>query len=186
MKVVFQDMVVLNTSGVEAMQQARTPTKTQNKVPMVKSPSDTTIYAPAIQRNQGNVNVANNDVTVDTELINRISDFVAQMRIEADNGQSQVNGTVEPQLQTSDGRVVGGDMDNNKACEISNQIILDAEKFRATINDPQGMCMGDGNKVEQVPQLVYPQSTIDDEFFHITCHIDENLKSKIRTWASSC
>ena len=82
----------------------------------------------------------------------------------------------QPQPSTSKAPAVD---DNLRAREVGDNIILDAEKFCATINDPQGTCMGAIGDCNLVNQIVYPRSTIDDKFFHITCHIDQSLQSKI-------
>ena len=55
-----------------------------------------------------------------------------------------------------------------KAKETANRLIVEAEQMKVKLDtSPQG-----------IPQIEYP-SNIDDEFFHITCHIDQGLRSKI-------
>ena len=51
----------------------------------------------------------------------------------------------------------------------SAQLVLDAEKFNATINKPPGT----------EPNQNATCLDIDDKFFHVTCHIDYNLRTKI-------
>ena len=47
-------------------------------------------------------------------------------------------------------------------------MILDAEKFWAAVDRPNGKDL-----------VIMPSCTIDDEFFHLTCHVDPNLIPKI-------
>ena len=49
------------------------------------------------------------------------------------------------------------------AKERANQMILEAERYRASIEKPQG----------KQPEIS------DDDFFHLTCHVDNTIRSKI-------
>ena len=51
----------------------------------------------------------------------------------------------------------------------AEKMIIGAEKFWAAINKPSG----------EENMVVFPKPTIDDEFFHLTCHVELNLISKI-------
>ena len=58
-------------------------------------------------------------------------------------------------------------------------LILDAERFKASVEKPKGKsgqinCNFDLDKLKRL----ITQSE-DDEFFHLTCHVDETLKAKI-------
>ena len=48
-------------------------------------------------------------------------------------------------------------------------ITLQAERFNANVSAPKGM----------VPLINHDIETNDDDFFHITCHVDPSLKEKI-------
>ena len=95
----------------------------QNSNRIVKSPSDTTVYAPALLRNS---DLAQNDTyrfnNIQNE-IDRISNFVEQMRIDS------VKKTPEPK-QPQD--------PVNQARGIADRMILDAEQFRAQVEKPSG------------------------------------------------
>ena len=155
---------------------------TRDKINIVKSPSDTTIYAPALKltpekfqevgkdRNQRNDN-----------SIEQISNFVDQMRIiSAGNGAegSRQDGRTSPQPGTSrddrndeERRNERQDFRNfttNKLREAgkrADEMVLDAEKYRAIIES-------------RPPGRHYTESS-DDDFFHLTCHIDQSVKDKI-------
>ena len=72
-------------------------------------------------------------------------------------------------------------MQLDEARRQAEQLILDAEKFKATIEAPQGKSSGNS-----INSLSFNQSTgpkvsgkMDDNFFHLTCHIEEGLREKI-------
>ena len=78
----------------------------------------------------------------------------------------------------------------NQARETAQEIILHAEKYKENTNLPRGNAYNvfTGNEVdhrnEQTNQINRPMGTgsqgiSDDEFFHLTCHVDSNLKAKI-------
>ena len=54
----------------------------------------------------------------------------------------------------------------------AENMVIQAENYKAEIA-PEG-----GSLVDQIKDLL--QSKADDEFFHITCHIDQNLRDKIQ------
>ena len=173
---------------------------------IIKSPSDTTIYAPALSRNLNGKQVENS--VIDNNVINKISDFVARMRLECSPGNPQ-------EAETTDRRRVvvppvqerrpldEVERNQNQARDVSDQAIRDAERFRANIEAPTGRHitgelerLQDNNAVnagvdvinQELPNpvfslnrdnLSYPSSTVDDQFFHITCHIDQAIKNKI-------
>ena len=62
-----------------------------------------------------------------------------------------------------------------EAKEKTENRILVGEKFKATVNVPQGMDLNT-NLSRQFGQGC---GLSDDEFFHITCHIDKNTQEKI-------
>ena len=81
------------------------------------------------------------------------------------------------------------------AKDIASQMVIAAEKFRADVCQPQGKTkdkFGDNHELEQ---LIYEttrnyfagvekpkdveQIIEDDEFFHITCHVEKGLAAKI-------
>ena len=51
------------------------------------------------------------------------------------------------------------------AKEEAAQIILNAEQFKALINEPQ------------VKPSLTDNGLSDDDFFHVTCHVDTNLEN---------
>ena len=55
----------------------------------------------------------------------------------------------------------------------SNKIILDAERFKEKINPPPG------KDAVRPAGLGAEGLDVDDQFFHVTCHVDQGLKQKI-------
>ena len=71
--------------------------------------------------------------------------------------------------------------DEEKARNLADKLILDAEQFKASITAP----LGKSNIVETAGNFrgessqFYPDMDRDDDFFHLTCHIEPNLHLKI-------
>ena len=179
-------------------------TRQQNN--SVKSPSDTTIYIPGLNQ-QGeiksynrhiNLGCGNNEIPGmmsnmamnrdvsdfnqtafdQNETVNKISEFLENMRINStgrqlmDEARPGTTGREMQTVQTKDVGAVGGEIQVEQGRNIADQMVLDAEKFRVAIKKPAG------REVVQNIQM-FPATTIDDEFFHLTCHIDNALISKI-------
>ena len=96
---------------------------------VVKSPSDTTIYAPGLNKNvsPGTLNRLQSNKLGRLANIDKISEFVAQIRLESGQKDSEMK---EPQPGTSRG---GDSVD--RARKIAEKMIVDAEQFRAEIGE---------------------------------------------------
>ena len=64
-----------------------------------------------------------------------------------------------------------------QARAISEKMIVDAERYRAVINNPTGNACGDGLNCN--PGQNQTVNQIDEEFLHLTCHVDLALISRI-------
>ena len=53
-------------------------------------------------------------------------------------------------------------------------MILEVEKFKASIAPPI-----QGKEIDKLLSLLRKNLDNDDDFFHLTCHIDKNLRAKI-------
>ena len=179
----------------EKMKQMSKSNNTQGKVDLVhvKSPSDTTIYAPAIVKSPP---VANNTVGrrlsgneqnlfVDplvqgdtTEVIvvgnqhnmanDMISDFVESVRVEQKDLHEK-----ERRRASEDGVSNPANIELEQARIRSGKATLESEKFKATVAVPK-----EGIQSFDIPNIGAGVS--DDDFFHLTCHIDPNLIHKIK------
>ena len=101
------------------------------------------------------------------------------MRIQADaadsvdnelniSGPSNLNQPQSPATSQQIQSGIQGSKDD--AHEIGNQMIVDAERRKISLEQPKGKdVIGKEHYTDQV----------DDEFFHVTCHIDQSLKEKI-------
>ena len=63
-------------------------------------------------------------------------------------------------------------MKNNRACDVVDKILIDAECKRANLIAPKGMSELDHRELMRMLDN-------DDDFFHISCHLDDNVKQKI-------
>ena len=161
---------------------------------LVKSPLDTTLYAPALRQikfGQPIINslaqitsptlhgqeklVLNNQDTgaVTDEIANKVSEFIEGIRIQ--NEQNAIE--IAHQVQKT-GPSVMDNMDGlvEEARVKSSKIILDAEHFRAAVNPPAGMASVIGLAGAMNEQML----DIDDQFFHVTCHVDPGMRVKIK------
>ena len=157
-------------------------TNPREKVGLIKSPSDTTVYAPALHM----LNESPQGMSAESAM-DKISSFVEGIRLETQHrvtptrGIPQVDVVRQPQASTSreptqpDVRIVEhGEQDE---LEVARKRILESEQFNATIEPPpKGRNLfPDIDMVKRSEQ----DDLHDDEFFHLTCHVDKNLKSKI-------
>ena len=209
-----------------------------SNAPVIKLPSDTTIYAPAftqagmainnaatnlaqisglctsisgrtiravheqqtfitpsgeetVNTNAFNANVVTNQVSQkdgndmgiskDSNIINQIINFIEGIRVQAqgrplNEGNRQIRMDSQDSQQSSLVRIAQHKVDQNS--------IL-AEKFKANVNVPQGNVNteiliehgNDGPNINKANNLT--DLDVDDQFFHVTCHLDKGLKSKI-------
>ena len=154
---------------------------------LVKSPSDTTIYASALcMRRDTSGEVGNKFTDQDCDQIKRITDFIQQVHF-ADRELQTPEGQDDKMVDKA-GTSTSRQMDEREKLEDArakaDQLILDAEKTRANIQPLKGngdfldtiRNEGQGSKQSNVNG----ESDVDDEFFHITCHIEEGLQHKIK------
>ena len=152
----------------------------------MKFPSDTTIYTPALARMPEKTgNSIPGGHQLGTEYVENIANFVEHMQHQQevkereerqrpemstrDPGQDNHN----PQPSTSTSREDGEYDRHSEAKRASDKLIIDAEIFRVSVEKPSGK---DRESEQCFVQLINP----DDEFFHLTCHIDKHLIEKVQ------
>ena len=176
----------------------RIPNVNKSPIGLTKSPSDSTLYTPALRLE-----------TEQNMALNQISNFVENIRLESQKNSpstSQQNtGTRhhcvrsevvpvdnhererEHQPVEMDYRGDTPDICNEQddkfyrrqqeqnAKEITDKVLLDAEHFKASLVTPKGMLpIQIDSHIELLRKL-----DNDDDFFHVSCHIDSNLRGKI-------
>ena len=141
---------------------------------MIKSPSDTTLYKPAMQ------------LRGEETMINKISNFIEGIRINNERSRS-----VTPGEDPGDGKRKTPAREDRSSPSMSRDIagvvIQNAEKFKVDITAPKG---NDQNTILDISatipnmlgrgELLHRGGENDDDFFHITCHIEQNLTDKIQ------
>ena len=141
--------------------------KTVNRIAgMTKSPSDTTVYSMAMRK------IGTND-NADL-LIDKISNFVEEIHFETTSQNQQEPMVHKPSKPTS--------------AETGKAQVVEAEQFNASLEAlPKGMHVNLNNG-ENFNQLYASTDKIvwgnddklsDDNFFHLTCQVDNNLKERI-------
>ena len=143
----------------------------RGRATVVKSPSDTTIYAPALKRHDP-------DVEKSGDIMERISNFIEEIRFDTVDHVSSPNKSDHitesdmeqqvdpPQPSTSTGK--------NVNIEAARERIINSEKFNASVEPPP---KGRSNFFDKI-QCDHDKQD-DDEYFHLACHVDNALKQKI-------
>ena len=151
-----------------------------NNVNTLKSPSDTTIYVPALKRVD--------ETKESQEIITKISNFVDNICINSGGRSSHKDGksplaqplnvtpTSRNQGVTGDKCVTGDKpqpqlVPSTSGKKLADNIIIDAERFKASVQPPKGRSLNIQRLLDNMDD--------DDDFFHVTCHIDPSLKAKI-------
>ena len=158
---------------------------------MPSLPLDTTIYVPALAKNEntagGNriqhvelskqqAQVAPVEVTevMHTSLVvlnEMISNFVDSVQLE------------QQDLQEKERHKSSSNQEDNgyeEARSKMDRAVLEAEKFRASMTAPNpGRCEQSQIMVNTVGIPDIGAGVSDDDFFHLTCHIDPSLFHKI-------
>ena len=145
-------------------------------VNMVKSPSDTTLYRPAMRQKKAD----------DNNLVDRISQFIENIRIQGDRRQfrsrtrtpvpeyscrSWERETSETESRGEVGAVPDRSVDQALQEAEQHKISLAAPKGNITqISSPQGINLATDGSMS---------TDNDDDFFHESCHIDVDLREKI-------
>ena len=189
----YIDQIVAAKVKKQLARASRTPERKGREIgppkgPGIKSPSDTTLYAPALSRKSR-----------DNNVINRISNFVEGMRLDGSRSRSPTprnrhrssrehserrehqrvrerrsetphgGSTVSEGRQPREERHADDDSVGNSEAACAT---LDAERFKAKVVAPKGRFT-----YEELAQL--RKEDTDDDFFHVTCHIEKSLREKI-------
>ena len=169
---------------------------------VIKSPSDTTIYAPALNRSSGGYSPLNNQNkgfklnqpepsgsdgknNFSNEEINTIiSNFVESVRVEQvvapDNEVRLQAQQGECRRASSIQEAIPG---QTEARRRTDNAVVEAEKFRAAIAQVPGESftpfdrVGNSGMPAVIPNI--GEGISDDDFFHLTCHIEPSLIHRI-------
>ena len=157
---------------------------------VMKSPSDTTVYVPALIHKPGNfqnrvdLNIDSNvfnrtpivrsPVIKSPQAVNRNDVTLNKMNNDTNdvgkiNQISQFIEGIRMQSSTTDRdepQAGTSKDDEEEARRKAKQMIVDAEKYKADMVNPSGTI----NNIDYVS---------DDKFFHLSCHVDDTMKRKI-------
>ena len=168
----------------------------------VKSPSDTTLCRPALMKRQVIPVQAGNESNL---MISKIADFVDAMRVQQDNvtgagsdGINRDNSTGDSNRETGEEdrqlnrSLRDEDQDVIEAQARADRLILEAEKYKAALNAPAGDEISNAlSNLRNGPVMMEGSGTVDsmgeagtsglsdNDFFHLTCHIDPVMRGKI-------
>ena len=142
--------------------------KRSKQVNILKSSSDTTVYALAVKQ-KGQVKVNRDGKTGTEEAVARV---LSLLRLK-DNSPSKSNFTDESNNDHSESEASGREADGPQNREehvrqVAEDLIIAAERNKAAVTAP--------------PKGIVPDSKSndvdddDDEFFNLTCHVDEKIR----------
>ena len=141
---------------------------------IMKSLSDTAVYAPAVAKDMGsnatNRGFGNSDpqTAVNNTNANLITEFIKKIRISESTRTEREGDRADKHGRNSTEHELDEMADRNQQARLDAQAtVVQAEKFRASLA-PTGT----------VPSVSYHDP--DDQFFHAICHIDPALKLKIQ------
>ena len=173
----------------------------------MKSPSEATMYVPAVRKqlpieewdidsikqkleyfnntSKDEVNFPHSDANEDNAHnvqrqsipksgklsnfnVEQINKIISSIRLEAAKGFQKQNEETDRNEQTKAARTA------------AEQAILEAEKYKAMVEQPKGMChLEPRNEEDYQLMLARYYDKDDDDFFHITCHVEPNLRARI-------
>ena len=129
-----------------------------------KSPSDTTIYRPALCKGKDEAN----------EVINKITNFVESIRLGTTSRQHT------PDL--NEGRKFQREKPATPSTlgkEEAQRITIDADQLKVNLPAPKGKIIEPTcNPIQELEKLIHNLDD-DDEFFHVSCHVGTSMKAKI-------
>ena len=164
----------------------------------LKSPSDVTLYMPALRKDKTvaaspTLAKLSNGLVVQEKaktmsLIDELSDLVERVRMEnsprhcSRDRSASVHRDSQPRNDQDEG--VRNRTEQNSRVHVrpevaegnlvADRMITEAERFKAAVQPPKGEL--DQNMGEF---MRYIADNDDDSFFHLTCHVDPGLKTKI-------
>ena len=166
--------------------------KSVNRHDPIKSHSDMTLYTPALHKLR------------ECNAVDKISNFIEAVRLESEENGKQSPARLMRKVPQDASVIPSHDVAENK----TRQSVIEAKKFKAKIAEPTGTSQilgsqADGffqglenHRMETEIQVVTDpshdlemvqlnrdqtvnQGISDDNFFHLTCHVDPMLISKI-------
>ena len=151
---------------------------------IMKSPSDTAVFAPAVMKdsigspktpivnriveNQTNKGLDLNEV--DTQAM--VLDFIRNVRLTGNDKKKETAEVRSVVTLPTTSKETEEERRSREEREKAQEAVIQAEKFNATIN-PAGKSYYD---IIKSLNLRDP----DEEFYHIVCHVDKQLREKIK------
>ena len=148
-----------------------TPKSRKGGYQMLTSPSDTTIYAPAVKKKGGDGSRGKNLPPGDTVALTLQNlRLVNENPNVSDRGRSIAGGEASESASEQSDRPLDRE---EHVRQVAEDRILNAEKNKAAVNAPP----------KGIVPLSKPNNIADDddddEFFNLTCHVDEKLVKTI-------
>ena len=146
--------------------------------PVVKSPSDTVIYAPAVKkRGDGQVdNVVDDKLngvaagSLGESFENELNKYLSLVRLGARNEEKKTEESVKRKLNfEGEEDLSGPGVSNQEVRELARDKIVEAEKYKMALEPPKGLEFPDFPLLD------------DDEFMHVSCAVEDSIAEKAYT-----
>ena len=110
------------------------------------------------------------------EIINKISNFVEGIRIQSSSRKQTPDQRGSHKVRDEAARTLkemGYDASPSTSAEqeAAKKVLIDAEQFKAKLQAPKGRSFDFDKFMQNLDD--------DDEFFHVTCHIESSIRTKI-------
>ena len=116
-------------------------------------------------------------------MSDEIADFVGKIRDNMDRGGAHNAGQMRDETTT---RRRDRPHDDERDITAAQSAIIQSERFKATVEKPKGMREQNDDLNVNLKELIqllkektFSEGDNDDDFMHVTCHIDNALRSKI-------
>ena len=151
-------------------------------LPIIKSPSVDTVYAPAVRRaaDLPQVGVINDLQQEERrkQWETQLNDFVTNIRLGTQEQMKQGN-VPQPSMSGAHRRLNFEEEERNveDVQQLARDRIVEAEKFKATLEPPKGR----SNYLIKPSSLEFPDAPLldDDDFIQVSCHLDQPTEEKI-------
>ena len=202
LRAMFGEASEMQSGKIGKTQRKTRKSKTKNPDPVtnnvqVKSPSDTTIYAPGLRKqSQGEVLINRAGISSPlrngqpVSVIDQVSKFVENLRVEVDKqtpphssrGEHLRERSHNEQSERCAAHSPARSNDVNPSKDRADHYLIEAEQFKASVAQPKGISgvfdhFAQEHELTKFIKLLLEND--DDEFFHLTCHVDPGLKGKI-------
>ena len=173
----MKDIQSKHDQQLKELSQMKTPKSSKKTPAVMKSPSESILYVPAVKR--GSIppttvdKATNNDNNVLLSMTRFISNIRQQLTFadrDARLGENKEATETEHATREATEAVAAAQMLKRNSRDAAESAVIQAEKFKAQVFNPKGTCFNLIDNLEASKRVVN-----DDDYLHVSCHVEENL-----------